>query len=685
MTISIAIKLNGGAAGAPLSVAASAAITATLDSIDGVRTVTWSIASADDLSDPGDYTLVTSGIVDETCSFNALATLGTAGIIQAIANGDPTIYARAKFYVPSANTLETGADDEEFEGDSTHGTARLMNEAIRAAGTTAGVTATAPLASSGGLTPDISLTPGTAGQIIVTNAGATAGAWVSVSGDATLTSTGVVTTTKINGTSVNAGGALTTGTVLRATGAAAAQWGAVDLANASAVTGTLPKGNQAAQDMAGDVTGTTAASVVAKVNGTTVNAGGALSVGQVLRATGAAAAQWGAVDLADTDAVTGALPVGNVAPGAAAQAFITNAGGTAPAWVTVSGDATITAAGAVTVAKANGASVPAAGALTTGNVLQVSGASALSYSAVNLAGGANYVTGVLPVANVDATATPTANKIPIWGASIDLGAAYFYGGGTVATAGVLRTANNVTALSARNAANSGNVAGATISAADAWTFGDATNGASADVAAANFVRTMIGAAVGIHTTDKGTSFGMAPSFGSGSGVLGIVNRTTAPSANPTGGVIVSVAAGAPEVRSPNGVRTVLAPECNATSTQNDLDFIRKTVTTADATATVIAAYGDLPTNSQGIIEVRVGGIKQGTDSRCAYKVLASVGRAGAALSVDATDVQTIIDNIGVAAVPSVVANTNAFDIKVTGKAATDIDWHVDGRVIVYSK
>lgn len=48
----------------------------------------------------------------------------------------------------------------------------------------------------------------------------------------------------------------------------------------------------------------------------------------------------------------------------------------------------------------NSATVPAGGALTTGNVLQVSGVAALSYAPVNLAGGLNYVTGVLPWANV---------------------------------------------------------------------------------------------------------------------------------------------------------------------------------------------------------------------------------------------------------------------------------------------
>src|SRR5258708_2978942 len=55
---------------------------------------------------------------------------------------------------------------------------------------------------------------------------------------------------------------------------------------------------------------------------------------------------------------------------------------------------------AATVIKINGSSVPATGSLTTGNVLQVSGSSTLSYTAVNLAGGNNYVTGNLPITNV---------------------------------------------------------------------------------------------------------------------------------------------------------------------------------------------------------------------------------------------------------------------------------------------
>lgn len=52
-----------------------------------------------------------------------------------------------------------------------------------------------------------------------------------------------------------------------------------------------------------------------------------------------------------------------------------------------------------TVVKINGASVPVSGSLTTGNALKVSGSSSLTYGAINLAGGANHVSGVLPTAN----------------------------------------------------------------------------------------------------------------------------------------------------------------------------------------------------------------------------------------------------------------------------------------------
>ena len=147
----------------------------------------------------------------------------------------------------------------------------------------------------------------------------------------------------------------------------------------------------------GDLSGTYPAPGVARINGATVPAAGSLTVGNVLRVSGASAVTYGQLDLSNTDSVVNVLPVGNLP--------------------SLSGDVT----GAITsntAIKINGATVPAAGSLTTGNGLYVTGASALSYSALNLAGGSNYVTGVLPAANQasqtmagDVTGTTAASTV----------------------------------------------------------------------------------------------------------------------------------------------------------------------------------------------------------------------------------------------------------------------------------
>jgi hypothetical protein len=86
------------------------------------------------------------------------------------------------------------------------------------------------------------------------------------------------------------------------------------------VTGILPTGNQAAQSMGGDCSGTTASCTVAKVNG--ISFTGTPAAGAVPRATSGTAAAWGAVDLANGNAVTGLLPGANMQAAAAG----TNAG-----------------------------------------------------------------------------------------------------------------------------------------------------------------------------------------------------------------------------------------------------------------------------------------------------------------------------------------------------------------------
>ncbi len=242
------------------------------------------------------------------------------------------------------------------------------------------------------------------------------------------------TVAKVKGTTITtAGGSLAGGAVLRVTGAATADWGAVDLADTDAVTGVLPKTNQQTQDLAGDVTGNTGASVVAKVNGITIT--GTPAVGSTLRATSTSAASWGQLDLADTDAVTGILPEGNQADqtmggdvtGTTSVSVVeaiqgnpveaTTLGSTEDGYVLTwdNGDAEWQAKPTAplvsfggdlsgsntsqTVEKVKGTVVTTAGgSLATGKVLRVTGVATADWGAVDLAD-TDAVTGILPKAN----------------------------------------------------------------------------------------------------------------------------------------------------------------------------------------------------------------------------------------------------------------------------------------------
>ena len=93
-----------------------------------------------------------------------------------------------------------------------------------------------------------------------------------------------------------------------------------------------------------------------------------------------------------------AISVAKLSIGSAGQILLNNST-PIPTWTSISGDASISALGVFTVANVHGASVPAAGSLTTGNVLQANGLSSLTYGPVNLGGGANYITGTLPSGN----------------------------------------------------------------------------------------------------------------------------------------------------------------------------------------------------------------------------------------------------------------------------------------------
>ena len=214
---------------------------------------------------------------------------------------------------------------------------------------------------------------------------------------------------RINGATVPAAGALTTGNAPYVSGTSALTYSALNLAGGSGwVTGVLPSANQAAQTLGGDASGTTAAVVNARVNGTTYPAGGALVTGNSAYVSGTSATTYSALNLAGGSGwVTGVLPSANM--------FQATTG--ASGAVRLTADLAGTAAAPV-VARVNGATYPAGGALVTGNSAYVSGVSATTYSALNLAGGSGWVTGILPTANQaaqtmtgDVSGTTAANVV----------------------------------------------------------------------------------------------------------------------------------------------------------------------------------------------------------------------------------------------------------------------------------
>jgi hypothetical protein len=168
------------------------------------------------------------------------------------------------------------------------------------------------------------------------------------------------------------------------------------------------------------------------------------TVGQVLRVTGANSYGWGALDLADSDAVTGTLPSGN--------------GGTANAFFAVSGPATSTKTftfpnASATVLTTNAAVTPAQGGTgqvtyTKGDILIASDASTLTKLGVGtndhvLTADSTQATGVkwaavsasagVAVQNVDVTATTVSNtaaETSVYGYSVP--------GGTLSTNHALR-------------------------------------------------------------------------------------------------------------------------------------------------------------------------------------------------------------------------------------------------------
>lgn len=248
------------------------------------------------------------------------------------------------------------------------------------------------------------ISPGTNRQIYVTNA-TPAGAWATVSGDISVpTTAGVFRVDKINGTAVTTAGGGATDAVLRMTGVATSDWGAVNLASSNAVTGLLAVTHIAPSVTNGQFLSTVAGvSTWANVTNASIAPGAANTV--LTTNSGASATAWALIVNANIDAAA-AVAVTKLAAGAT-NTILTTDGTGAIVWSTGVPGGSVVLAGDVTgpagsnvVERIHGATVPIAGALTTGNGLYVTGPGALSYSALNLGGGAAFVTGALPLTNL---------------------------------------------------------------------------------------------------------------------------------------------------------------------------------------------------------------------------------------------------------------------------------------------
>lgn len=153
-------------------------------------------------------------------------------------------------------------------------------------------------------------------------------------------------------------------------------FGAVDLADADAVTGLLPLANLT----------------------------GGSAVGQVLRNTTGNVPAWGAVDLADPDAVTGLLPFANIANGAATSVLGRSAGTAgvmASIAASVDGHVLQRVGGSLVFAAVGSGGL--SGGTAVGQVLTNAVGNVPTWGAVDLAD-ADAVTGLLPLANLSSLA-----------------------------------------------------------------------------------------------------------------------------------------------------------------------------------------------------------------------------------------------------------------------------------------
>jgi hypothetical protein len=148
---------------------AGGSVVATLSSLSGVSSVSWSIVGTDETS--GTYTITTSGTLGSIATITAGAA-GTAAILKCTINGginglgqpDTSYSTTRKWWVPATGTgLEVACAGENAESSAAFGWTGIVNSSVRnvASGGVTSVTGSAPIVSSGGATPAISITAAT--------------------------------------------------------------------------------------------------------------------------------------------------------------------------------------------------------------------------------------------------------------------------------------------------------------------------------------------------------------------------------------------------------------------------------------------------------------------------------------------------------------------------------------------
>lgn len=222
-----------------VNVTPAATVTIALASHTGVTTWSISCVYTDETSVAATVTAaLTIDSVLKTATFTAPAA-GKTYIFRSQVNGgldssgavDASLTTTFGVYTLAANGLRVVAANETTEGSASFGWTVPVNNMIRATGTVTSVSGTAPIVVTGTTTPVVSIDP---------SSGAAAGSMSA----ANFTKLGLYPA--VSG--------LTTGQVIRATGAATMAFGALDLANASATTGVLAAASRAAPTTAEAIT-----------------------------------------------------------------------------------------------------------------------------------------------------------------------------------------------------------------------------------------------------------------------------------------------------------------------------------------------------------------------------------------------------------------------------------------------